>query len=403
MEREYLRRQNSGPQRRPRLYFEPNQRGRPPWIVWVLLALAAIVLTTILIVRISPEENQADEESSASLSSAWEPMETNSGAGASMSSGIQEHTQAFPEPLSPQSEPYDCGSLMIIDGAGYAYYHFSEDATNDYILALDSAGQALSGSTTVYSLVVPTSIDVMISENYLTQYNVNSSDQKKALDSYLIPSINAINPQVKTVALFDALRQHCNESIYFGSDRTWTQLGSYYAYVEFCKSKGLQPISLESCSKEEYDGFLGGLAVEAGEAALNPDTVVAYFPSGNTSLRYYDENGELVEWPVVHSGDGYDPSLLYLIFAAGDHAYKELVNSDLTDNSACVVVQDSFGNYFIPFLTAHYQHVYVVDYRYFDGSAKDLALENNASDMIILNSILATSDPSAVEMIANLF
>ena len=174
--------------------------------------------------------------------------------------------------------------------------------------------------------------------------------------------------------------------------------------MEFCGAKGLEPAALDSFAKEEYQGFLGGLAEEAGEAyALDPDLVAAYLPGGKTSLRYYDDDGELAEWPVILNGEGYDSSLLYLIFAAGDHAYKELANEDLTDGSACVVVQDSFGNYFIPFLTRHYQKVVVVDYRYYEGSVKELAAREGAADVILLNSLFLTSDSSAVERLAGLF
>lgn len=401
MEREYLRRRNGGPQRRPQLYPGRNQRGRPPWIVWVLLALALIVLVTILIVKLTGDgESTPDEPSSSAVSSAWTPPESEAGLPAMET---PEPPQALQEPSMPQSDPQFFDTFMTIDGTGYAYYHFNEEATNDYILALDSAAQALSGTAELYNLVVPSSMDVMLPDSYLSQHNVDSSDQRKALDRYILPSIQAVNPDVHTVPLFVPLRSHCNEYIYFGSDRMWTQLGAYYAYVEFCKAKGFEPASLDSFNKDEYGGFLGGLSAESDEAILDSDKVTAYHPNGNASLRYFDEDGDAVDWPVIHDGDDYDSSLLYLIFAAGDHAYKELINDDLSDNSACVVVQDSLGNYFIPFLTQHYQHIYVVDYRDYDGNVKDLAKDNGAADVIILNSISATSSSTAVESIKSLF
>lgn len=401
MEREYLRRQNSGPQRRPQLYGRGRGRGGPPWIVWVLLALALIVLATVAVVKLTGG-GEAPEEPPESAAPAYSPPPESAPAPASAPDPTPE--PAAQTPQAPQSEPQDLGSLMAADGFGYAYYHFDEEAANQYILAVDAAGQALSGTASLYSLIAPTSMDVLLPEEYLVQHNVNSSDQRKALDRYLIPSINAVNPEVKTVPLFEALRGHCGEAIYYGSDRTWTQLGAYYAYVEFCGAKGLEPAALDSFAKEEYQGFLGGLAEEAGEAyALDPDLVAAYLPGGKTSLRYYDDDGELAEWPVILNGEGYDSSLLYLIFAAGDHAYKELANEDLTDGSACVVVQDSFGNYFIPFLTRHYQKVVVVDYRYYEGSVKELAAREGAADVILLNSLFLTSDSSAVERLAGLF
>ena len=130
----------------------------------------------------------------------------------------------------------------------------------------------------------------------------------------------------------------------------------------------------------------------------------AYFPGGNTSLSFTDSEGSQYEnWAVIADGDGYDSSLLYLIFAAGDQPYKLLENSDITDSSACVVVQDSYGNYFIPFLTQHYQKVYVVDYRSYSYSVPELVSESGAADIILMANVLATSSSSTSESLNSIF
>ena len=121
-------------------------------------------------------------------------------------------------------------------------------------------------------------------------------------------------------------------------------------------------------------------------------------------MNFTDSDGvEYEDWSVISDGDGYDSSLLYLIFAAGDQPYKVLENSDITDNSACVVVQDSFGNYFIPFLTQHYQKVYVVDYSRYSNSVPELVNESGATDVILLTNVIATSSSSAVESLQSIF
>ena len=64
-------------------------------------------------------------------------------------------------------------------------------------------------------------------------------------------------------------------------------------------------------------------------------------------------------------------------------------NPDLTDGSACIVVKESFGNAFVPFLVDHYQTVYVVDYRYYTGSITALARSKGASDVLFVNNLSA--------------
>jgi hypothetical protein len=44
----------------------------------------------------------------------------------------------------------------------------------------------------------------------------------------------------------------------------------------------------------------------------------------------------------------------------------EIVNEDLPeDGPVCVVVKDSFGNCYVPFLSQTYRKVYAIDYRKF--------------------------------------
>lgn len=400
MEREYIHRRGpGGPIRRP------SRRHRPPWIVWVLLALALIVGIVFLVVRLTgaddgPEEGKSSLPPPSSLDSAPEPAAPENPEG----EPTPEPTHSIPPQTAPDEAPEDMGSFMIADGTGYEYYEFSTETTNSYITAVDAAGDALAGSAAVYSLIVPTHMDITLPESYLGEHQVNSADQRKAIDDYLIPSINAMNPDIKTVRLFDTMRRHCDEYIYFGTDRTWTQLGAYYAYTEFCKAKGIQAVALDQLEKKSYGGFMGGFAGEAGEERFYSDTVEAYIPSGNTSLSFTDQDGESWDgWSVISDGDSYSSSLLYLIFAAGDQPCKVLENSDITDGSTCVVVQDSFGNFFIPFLTQHYQHVYVVDCQLYSGSVPELASEVGASDVILLNNVIMTSNSSAVEAFQDLF
>ena len=73
----------------------------------------------------------------------------------------------------------------------------------------------------------------------------------------------------------------------------------------------------------------------------------------------------------------------------GDNPYTVIENPDLTDGSACIVVKESFGNAFVPFLVDHYQTVYVVDYRYYTGSITALARSKGVSDVLFVNNLSA--------------
>ena len=56
-----------------------------------------------------------------------------------------------------------------------------------------------------------------------------------------------------------------------------------------------------------------------------------------------------------------------------------------------MLIKESFGNAFAPFLVSHYDEVYIVDQRYFELGVEDFIKENGITDLLILNNIFAVN------------
>jgi hypothetical protein len=56
-----------------------------------------------------------------------------------------------------------------------------------------------------------------------------------------------------------------------------------------------------------------------------------------------------------------------------------------------VIVKESYGNAFVPFLVDSYEYVYVIDYRYWSGNLADFVIENVIDDVLFLNVVNVTS------------
>lgn len=410
MEREYVRRRNpSVPSTRRRAPLQPNGRNNrkksgPPPFLYLALVLIVVIVAVVLIVTLAGRGKRGKEPNSSLPSSS--ASGTSSALTSTPSSGLPSQAAQTPPPEKiPSGSAEKLSTLLKIGDTGYEYYNFVEERANEYITTVCDAEKQLGGSVTLYNMIVPTSMDIMLPESYLEQNEINSQDQNKAIN-YMYSSINAINSEVKTVSIFDALKLHNNEYLYFRTDHHWTQLGAYYAYVEFCKAKGIASKALEDYEKETYSGFLGSFYSSDPNSDMenNPDTVEAYRSKANASLSYTDSDGNVVsDWPVIQDGTDYSTENKYLIFCAADQPYEEIVNSDLSNGSACLVVKESFGNVFIPFLVDHYQTVYVVDYRYYDGDISDLAAEKNVSDVILLNNISMTRNEELIDALNEKF
>ena len=72
----------------------------------------------------------------------------------------------------------------------------------------------------------------------------------------------------------------------------------------------------------------------------------------------------------------------------------------MTEGETCVLVKESFGNAFAPYLICNYKYVYVIDYRYFDGDITDFAKEKGATDILVQNNISMTRNASLVEKLS---
>ncbi len=411
MDKEYVQRRTPAHSSGKKGKYSRKKSGPPPFLILALI-LIIVVVAVVLIAVFFGREGQSDKEpvsSSSEVSSQLSEVESSTGSSVAepISSQVSStlSSSATPPPeKTPQGEPEQLDFLLKIGDTGYEYYNFVEEYANQYITTVCDLGESLSGAT-LYSMIIPTSMDILLSEDYIESHGINSTNQKKAIE-YMVSSINAINSDVKTVPLFDALKLHNNEYLYFRTDHHWTQLGAYYAYVEFCEAKGVQAVSLDQFDKKEYTGFLGSFYNDDpnSEMESNPDTVEAYFPRADTTLSFTDADGlYYADWPLIADGDTYDSANLYYIFCAADQPYEEIVNSDLNDGSACVVIKESFGNVFIPFLVNHYQTVYVVDYRYYNGDIPSLVSEKNISDVILLNNISMTRNEELIEDLQNLY
>ena len=76
-----------------------------------------------------------------------------------------------------------------------------------------------------------------------------------------------------------------------------------------------------------------------------------------------------------------------------------MVNESLPDAPNCVVLKDSFGNCYVPFLSQNYHNVYVVDYRkYYRYSMSEFVEAYDVDDIIVLPYLMATQGAEGTDL-----
>lgn len=290
--------------------------------------------------------------------------------------------------ITTSDKPYQSGGVYVVGSAGYEMYNYVGSLAEKYQSTVNAVADSLSGVSQVYAMAIPLSSGITLPDELFS--DIPGSDQAQAEKDILA----GMGQNVKTIPLHDVMMSHRTEYIYFRTDHHWTALGAYYAYVQFCTAKGITPHNLSDYEVSQFPGFLGSFYNDGGkpDAMKNdPDTVNAYHPvSATASMKYGDnENSTLTGGQVIFDESTASASLKYGTFIMGDNPFTVIENPEVSNGESCIVVKESFGNAFVPFLVDHYQTVYVVDYRYYSGSITQLARDRGVKDVLFVNNLSA--------------
>ncbi|MBQ4103488.1 MAG: hypothetical protein IJC90_03390 [Clostridia bacterium] len=291
--------------------------------------------------------------------------------------------QTIPVDMNIQS----LGAVLLAGNSAYEYYNFSNSLAPRYINAVNNIKNASGNKSNVYTLVVPTSIDIEL--NDAIRKDINSSDQKKALEYFN----SSFKNTTAVTGIYENLRNHRTEYLYFRTDHHWTALGAYYAYEQFIYTKGVDPVSLNKYNVLSFDGFLGSFYASTEQSpalAKTPDTVIAYEPFNKVSFKITPKDGATFDWDVVADASEYAPNMKYTAFIGADQPYSIIENLDNPDGETCLVIKDSFGNAFIPFLIPHYKTIHIIDPRYYDVTLSEFSGKKQIDDIIFISNISTT-------------
>lgn len=279
---------------------------------------------------------------------------------------------ATPEPSKkPYNEGDGVGYWLVIDGKAVELFKFNRDNFDFYAQVLNECKEKIGSKIPIYSLIAPTNSEFV----KLRKYKGITDSQNYAIE-YLE---SKLNDGITTVNTYDVLNQHKEEYIYFGSDHHWTALGAYYAYTTFMQTKGEEPIPLEEYKMVKIDNFLGSTYAKTRDKSIekNPDTINAYLPF--VGYKYekhrYNACNEADIIDMKYADTKLDKYLVFL--SAGDATWAK-ISTENKNGKKLLVIKDSYGNSFVPFLLPHYEEIYVIDPRFYDFNTA----EKNISDFI---------------------
>ncbi|MDO4223949.1 MAG: DHHW family protein [Acinetobacter sp.] len=277
--------------------------------------------------------------------------------------------------------------VIVVNGRVVQNFAGSKYTLSPYTDLLNLYHQTLGPSVKMYAMMIPSGSDF-----YLPR-QVNNGVLKEKENIELFKTL--LHPEITHVSAYDLLIQHKQEYIHFYTDHHWTGLGAYYAYVAFAQQAGFTPLSLSQMTHVKREKtFLGSLYNYTKDKALtkNPDTLEYYKIPNPVTVTVYRKNlnkGTVGTLYVDFSND-------YGAFLGGDHALTHIKTSNQSQRKI-LMIKDSFGNALAPYLAAHYDEVFVVDYRYFKGSIPEFMKKHQIGEFLYAHNSFASNSNAAVK------
>ncbi|MBQ6841386.1 MAG: hypothetical protein IJO63_04665 [Bacilli bacterium] len=264
---------------------------------------------------------------------------------------------------------------VYITSDGYLIPTFSMN--NDYTKIINTLNNFVGSVDADVSLMLaPNAIDI-----YPEKLPVNDELNNGLKEIERIYS----NFNSKTININSSLLNIKNEvDLYYRTDHHWTTYGAYFAYQEYLKQTSGANVNLSDYNIKRTEGFYGTSYSKSNYYAIEPDDLYLFEDNVDYKVNYVVEN---VESDSLYNYDYLEKKDKYSVFLDNNHALIEIDNLDNENGVNMLLIKNSYGNSFAPFIAKDYDKLSVIDLRYYKNSVSDYIKENNIEKVLILYDI----------------
>ena len=161
------------------------------------------------------------------------------------------------------------------------------------------------------------------------------------------------------------------DGVFFKSDHHWTNYGAFLGYKAWLSHLGVDtsPLTYDMTEPELLsDDFHGTLYSKVLLNTLGTDTILAPAYSRRAECTVEIE-GE--RYDSIYFDQKLDEKDKYAVYFGGN--YDRVDITCMEGDGAVLIIKDSFANSFVPYLMGDYEHITMVDPRYFREDVTSLA------------------------------
>ena len=116
-------------------------------------------------------------------------------------------------------------------------------------------------------------------------------------------------------------------------------------------------------------------------------------------------DGSKMDWNIITDVSTWNSTAKYSTFIGGDNPFSVVKNPKVKNGKSVMLIKESFGNAFAPFLVENYENVYIVDYRYIKNvdkrSLTQMVDKYKIDDVLFVNNVSAVRNESAVKLMSD--
>ena len=242
------------------------------------------------------------------------------------------------------------------DGGVSTVFHFQEDAIKATVSSLNAYRAVLKEDGRVFFTYVP---DSQRADKWL--FNTKAycgwhSDVEATIQAnvsegvYVFSTVNELESHMQA-----------GEAVYFKTDHHWSGLGAYYMVSAMRASQGLPVMSYSDFTYTVHEKFTGSIYQSALDMAGTGvsdrlEVPAALAPVFAAEYKNFDKLIKEVRYMEPERKS-------YSAFLGGTHDPFYAVETGFHTGRRALVICDSFGNAFIPYLAPYYDYVCQIDLR----------------------------------------
>ena len=173
------------------------------------------------------------------------------------------------------------------------------------------------------------------------------------------------------------------DGVFFKSDHHWTNYGAFLGYKAWMSHLGVDasPLTYDMTEPELLsDDFHGTLYSKVLLNTLGTDTILvpAYSRRAECTVEIEGER-----YDSIYFDQKLDEKDKYAVYFGGN--YDRVDITCMEGDGAVLIIKDSFANSFVPYLMGDYEHITMVDPRYFREDVTSLA--SGCDRIVVIYSI----------------